>query len=120
MSNLHKHTSQRTASQPEPEEADLALLSRTRYSVRKLRPAIKVIQSESAGTKRTGGPEAARPLAYGRRTYERTGRRQNAKQRREMATRTNRAVRELGRFQDHAGELRSRAENVIERVKRLV
>jgi hypothetical protein len=48
------------------------------------------------------------------------GRRQNTRQRREMATRTNRAASELERFQERAGELRSRAESVIERVKRLV
>jgi hypothetical protein len=48
------------------------------------------------------------------------GRRQNAKQRREINTATNRVASELVRFQDHAGDLRSRAEKVIERVKRLV
>jgi hypothetical protein len=48
------------------------------------------------------------------------GRRQNAKQRREMSTATNRVASELVRFQDRAGDLRSRAEKVVERVKRLV
>jgi hypothetical protein len=48
------------------------------------------------------------------------GRRQNAKQRREVSTATNRVASELVRFQDRAGDLRSRAEKVVERVKRLV
>ena len=47
-------------------------------------------------------------------------RRRNAAQRRAMESKTSRVATELERFQHRAGALRSRAERVAERVKRLV
>jgi hypothetical protein len=47
-------------------------------------------------------------------------RRRNATQRRALESKTSRVATELERFQQGAGGLRSRAERVAERVKRLV